>query len=448
MTFITRAMGLTALLACCGLPPVSARAQSLPPDAQAHGTHDQHGDASASFPVLCPLCPVSREAAGTSWQPDASASHDHPRRFGDWQATFHLQTAVIAADERGPRGDDGVFSTNFLMVNARRRAGRGVFGVQSMWTLEPAIGRRGYPLLLQTGETADGTTPLVDRQHPHDLPMELAVTYSRPFGDDRAVFLYAAAVGAPALGPPAFMHRAASLVLPVSPITHHWFDASHVTYGVVTLGAVVSPGAKLEASVFRGREPDQRRWGFEAPALDSFAFRLSVNPSSHLALQVSAGVLNDAEQLHPGADVTRLTASLMYSGEVGGRQVDALAAWGRNRRSATSFPVPGGRYVMPSGLGQATLAEATVRLAARQAVVTRFEWAQKDEMFGLDDERHATIFPVMRLTAGYAFDVVRAPTANVAVGAAWSWNRVDRAIRPDYGGSPSAVQVFIQLMAH
>ena len=158
------------------------------------------------------------------------------------------------------------------------------------------MGSRGYPLLLQTGETADGVNALLDRQHPHDLPMELAATYSRQVGDARAFYIYVAAVGAPAIGPPPFMHRPSGSVLPVSPITHHWFDSTHLTYGVVTGGFVASPQLKFEGSVFRGREPDQKRWGFERPRLDSVAFRLSVNPASGVAVQMSAAVLADAEQ--------------------------------------------------------------------------------------------------------------------------------------------------------
>ena len=52
-----------------------------------------------------------------------------------------------------------------------------------MLSAEPTtIGREGYPLLLQTGETANGITPLVDRQHPHDRFMELSASYSVPVG--------------------------------------------------------------------------------------------------------------------------------------------------------------------------------------------------------------------------------------------------------------------------
>jgi hypothetical protein len=55
--------------------------------------------------------------------------------------------------------------------------------------------KRGYPLLFQTGETADGRTHLVDRQHPHDFLMELATSYSVPLGRDGSAFAY---VGLPA----------------------------------------------------------------------------------------------------------------------------------------------------------------------------------------------------------------------------------------------------------
>ncbi len=281
----------------------------------------QHVHKSAETPepsALCPICPPARSASGTSWQPDSTAlDHLHWRSAGSWQYAAHLDASLATVQEGGPRGDDDTYVANYGMANVLRRAGRGVFGVQSMWSLEPAMGPRGYPLLLQTGETADGVNALVDRQHPHDLPMEFAATYSRQLGADRSFYVYVAAVGAPAIGPPPFMHRASGSLLPVSPITHHWFDSTHVTYGVITGGFVPSPKVKFEGSVFRGREPDQDRWGFEQPRLDSFAFRVSVNPTARLAFQLSAALLSDAEQLHPGADVSRLTASAMYWGLAG-----------------------------------------------------------------------------------------------------------------------------------
>ena len=54
------------------------------------------------------------------------------------------------------------------------------------------------------------------------------------------------------------MHRASGMDNPEAPISHHWLDSTHITFGVVTLGAVVDTW-KIETSAFRGREPDQRR---------------------------------------------------------------------------------------------------------------------------------------------------------------------------------------------
>jgi hypothetical protein len=396
---------------------------------------------------VCPECPPGRESSGTSWQPDTTDAHLHTRQLGPWQLATHAQVALAYTDERGPRGARGAFVTNHVMFRARRPVGAGVFGVQSMWSLEPVDGRRGYPLLFQTGETADGVSPLIDRQHPHDFPMELAFTYSRSLSRDRGFYLYVAPAGAPALGPPAFMHRASGSRLPLAPITHHFFDSTHVTYGVVTLGFLASPRVKFEGSVFRGREPDQHRWGFERPDLDSYAFRLSVNPTASLAVQVSAGHVEQPEQLHPGSDSIRLTASAMYARRWGPATFDATVAVGRNRRTPAFVPVPNGVLYFAGNVTQGVLGEATVRLA-RHSVITRVEFARKDDLFGVADPRHFTLYALTRITGGYVFDVVARSRLRVGIGIAGSGGRAPSAIRPDYGGSPRGVLAFVDLSAH
>ena len=42
--------------------------------------------------------------------------------------------------------------------------------------------------------------------------------------------------GEPALGPAGFPHRVSSMLNPVAPISHHWLDSSHISFGVVTAG--------------------------------------------------------------------------------------------------------------------------------------------------------------------------------------------------------------------
>jgi hypothetical protein len=410
----------------------------------------QHTEAGAggALPVLCGICPSGREGTGTSWQPDTTAGHMRWWQVGKWYLGAHAQIAFNHTSERGPRGDAGTFSTNHGTINLKRETGGGVFGVQTMWSLEPTMGDRGYPLLLQTGETADGVNPLIDRQHPHDFPMEIAATYSRPLGTESAIYVYIAPVGAPALGPPPFMHRPSGTSLPTSPITHHFFDATHIAFGVATFGYVASPAVKFETSVFRGREPDERRWGLERPGLDSMSVRVSVNPSRHLAVQVSIGFLNEPEQLHPGADVARVTASTMYGRQWRNIAVDATIAWARNKRGESSFPVPGGIYFIPNAVTQAALFESTVRLFGRHAVVARLEYADKGELLPLADPRHLTQFPVSRATAGYLFTLFQHRGISADVGGAVSSTWVDEAIRADYGGRPNAALGFLRVQLH
>jgi len=116
--------------------------------------------------------PMTREASGTAWQPK-SARHEgiHYMR-GAWMAMVHASADLVEDSQGGHRGERKWFADNMLMGMAQRPLGPGTLGLRSMLSLEPAtIGKSGYPLLLQTGETADGRTPLVDRQHPHDLFM-------------------------------------------------------------------------------------------------------------------------------------------------------------------------------------------------------------------------------------------------------------------------------------
>ena len=66
-----------------------------------------------------------------------------------------------------------------------------------MLSLDPfTVTNRGYPLLLQTGETYDGE-PLHDRQHPHDFSIQVALLYQREITPGLAWSVYAAPSGEP-----------------------------------------------------------------------------------------------------------------------------------------------------------------------------------------------------------------------------------------------------------
>ena len=147
-------------------------------------------------------------------------AHGNVDLIGDWQG--------------GPRGDDKVFVAGMLMGMAKREFANGnALQFRAMISPDPLMGKKGYPLLLASGETADGVEHLVDRQHPHDFFMELSASYSVKLADKASAFIYAGLPGEPAFGPPAFMHRQSISTSPEAPITHHWLelDPHHVRRG-------------------------------------------------------------------------------------------------------------------------------------------------------------------------------------------------------------------------
>lgn len=374
--------------------------------------------------------PMSREASGTAWQPDQAPHRGRHLMAGPWTGMLHGDLMLALDRQGGPRGDDEVFSSNMLMAMLARPLGAGRFGARAMVSLEPSsIGDTGYPLLLQTGETADGRTPLIDRQHPHDAFMELAVSWAVSDAT-RSAFVYAGLPGEPALGPPAFMHRFSGMAFPEAPITHHWLDSTHITFGVVTLGGIVND-FKLEASAFRGREPDQRRWNIEEPKLDSHALRASWNPSSRWALQASFGRLRRPEQLEPDVDVDRSTASAIYSTEVRGTPWQTTIAWGRNRKR-------------PGSSLDATMIESALELGPIHTLLARAERVEKDELFEAPDPRAGRPFAVGKLTGGWIADVVRSAAFHGGIGVAGTVSLVPKALQDVYDENPKSVLFFLR----
>jgi hypothetical protein len=205
-----------------------------------------------------------------------------------------------------------------------------------MISVEPwTIPGCGYPNLLASGESCRGDN-IHDKQHPHDLFMEVAAEYDRPLTSALRWQVYGGLAGDPALGPPGFPHRLSAMPNPISPVAHHWLDPTHITFGVVTTGIYTSRW-KAEASLFNGRQPDEQRYDLDLAPLDSVAGRLWFTPTDSFALQVSAGHLNQAEPSHAGElpiDVDRFTTSTTYHRRFGGGHLWATTfAWGANREA-------------------------------------------------------------------------------------------------------------------
>ena len=206
--------------------PSPETAPPKPAPEQQHAGHDS-GEADLFAP---------RDSSGTAWLPDASPMYGVEIPAGAWAVMLHGNVFVQFVNEGGNRAAQQGGSINWAMAMARRRAGSGRVGLRAMFSLEPwTISGCGYPDLLATGEVCNGE-PIHDRQHPHDLFMELAAEYSRPLRGATRWQIYGGLVGEPALGPAAYPHRMSSMPNPLAPISHHWLDATHITFGVVTAG--------------------------------------------------------------------------------------------------------------------------------------------------------------------------------------------------------------------
>lgn len=384
--------------------------------------------------------PMERESSGTAWQPDTSEHMGLMVHSGDWTLMGHGVLNLAYDRQGGRRGDDKVFASGMLMGMARRPVGDGTLQFRAAVSPDPLMGKRGYPLLLASGETADGVEHLVDRQHPHDFFMELSASVSQNIGPKSSVFLYAGLPGEPAFGPPAFMHREAIMDSPEAPISHHWLDSTHITFGVITAG-VVHDRFKLEISRFNGREPDQHRWNIETGPLDSTAVRLSANPTRTLSLQGSWGKFKSPEQLEPGVDEKRWSASAMWADELpGGWKAAGTIAWGR--KSAKDHH--GERFSDDAYVADAYVAEASLKRAG-WTMFARGEVTENRELLESDDG-HGAAFTVGKVSAGAVRDFKVAQNLSFGLGGLVAVNFVPEGLRNEYGGSnPLGAMGFFRL---
>lgn len=223
------------------------------------------------------------QGSGTTWQPESTPMWMWMRQVDAWQWRLHGNAMLSWNGATGPRGYGELSLPNWGMLMGSRVWGPGLLDLRLMGSLDPmTTPPGGTAQLFQTGETFRGA-PLIDRQHPHDLVMELAGLYTLPVASGTALFLYGGPVGEPALGPNAYMHRASAADNAMVPLSHHLQDSTHLAMGVLTAGGQWRRW-QLEGSWFRGREPDENRWNLDLGPLDSFAGRLSYAPTRNWAM--------------------------------------------------------------------------------------------------------------------------------------------------------------------
>lgn len=373
---------------------------------------------------------MERMGSGTTWIPDAAALPARHVMAGSWLLMLHGFGFLQYDRQGGPRGDEQFGSLNWAMLMASRDLLGGRFQARTMLSLDPAtVSTRGYPLLLQTGESYRGQ-PLNDRQHPHDFWMELAMMYDRALSRSIGVTVYVAPSGEPALGPVAFMHRPSAMDNLAAPLSHHWQDATHISFGVLTAG-LFGPRWKLEGSAFNGREPDEKRWDFDPIRLDSYSGRFTVNPDSNWSFAAGYGFLKSPEGLRPAESMHRITASVLHGRKLGvDGQLATTLVWGSNRHSGKT--------------SHSALAEGEAILDRHNTLFGRLELVQKTA----EDLGFATgpTFTIKALSLGYIREVGRTFWGTVGVGFQGTLNVVPATLDPFYGSrTPVGGMLFLRI---
>jgi hypothetical protein len=409
--------------------------------------------------------------SGTSQTPAIMPMNMLHRRIGAWSLMFHGNLWGVYTNQSGPRGRDKTFAAGWVMPMASRRFAGGTFTFRSMFSIEPLGVTNGrYPLLMQTGETWKNI-PIINGQHPHDFVKELAGAYQYKLGESTAINLYAGLRGDPAIGPVAYPHRISSSENPMAVIAHHYQDSTHISSNVVTLG-VTHRGVTLEASGFHGREPDEKRWGIEMGAIDSFASRVSFSPSARWSIQYSIGRINNREATHPDRDTFRQTSSITYVRPHTDGHWATTVIWGRShdlpyvqkpngellailgpkksngrREHVVLVPTPvrGQKY-------NAYTAESTALLGKKHWVWGRAELTDKDSLLLFEEA------PFVRLLEEYRYTRVKAFTTGYsyelpavggflkpALGGQAQFFRLPQNLAPVYGQAPRAMQVWLRL---
>jgi len=383
---------------------------------------------------------VEHASAGTDAVPNSTPTEMIMFENGGWKLMFHGELFLDDIQQTGTRGADKFFSTNWFMPMAQRKLGRGNLTLRTMLSLEPAtVTSERYPELFQQGETAFGR-PIVDGQHPHNFFMEVAAIYDYHLSDNAVLSLYGAPVGDPALGPPAYPHRASASEDPIAPLGHHLEDSTHIADDVITLG-ITHGMFRVEASGFHGQEPDEYRWDIDAGKIDSWSTRVTVNPGENWSFQYSISDLASPEALFPHENIRRMTASLIYNRPIHDGNWNSMVLWGRNQS------------LQDGNVGNAYLLESTLRFLNRNNVWTRIESVDRTNELLLGEtflppgftERYFT--RVQAYTAGYDRELGHVPHLSPAVGAQLTWYGVPQVLQPVYGSHPFGVVVFLRLRA-
>jgi hypothetical protein len=382
-----------------------------------------------------PNLSMNRDGSGTSWQPDASPMWMYMIMKGNTSIMVHgslfLRYTSQDITKKSNRGGSQFGAPNmFMLMLSQKLNDKNLFSFLTMFSFDQlTVGNEGYPLLFQTGESYKGV-PLVDKQHPHDLFAELALNYTHSFTKDIDINTYFGYPGEPALGPAVFMHRLSAMNNPDAPLGHHWQDATHIVFGIGTLGFRYK-NIKAEGSIFTGREPNENRYDFDQPLFDSYSYRITTNPSKNFSLQFSQGFIKSPEDLFPDEDIIRTTASVIHTRQFKQENfISSSVVWGMNSSKGEKL--------------NSILLESNLQLKPI-IIYARYELIQKDahelQLLQFTDN---PIFNINAMTLGLNKILFRHVAGNISIGAQGTINFTDKNLTSIYGNNPLSGQVYLK----
>lgn len=227
------------------------------------------------------------------------------------------------------------------------------------------------------------------------------------------------------------MHRISSLYNPDAPLSHHWNDATHITFGVATAGIRFGM-LKADVSSFTGTEPNKNRYNFDKPRFDSYSGRLTLNPNPFWSFQLAQGFIKHPESTRPKENINRTTASITYSKPLSNNNfINITTLWGLNHSHDYE---------------NAALMEAAW-IIRRLAIYGRYEYIQKsiEELNLSQNEYGQNLFIVMPLTVGFNFNLAQFNLFHMAIGAQGSYYWNDNRLTDLYGKHPVSAEIFIRL---
>ena len=237
--------------------------------------------------------------------------------------------------------------------------------------------------------------------------------------------------------PISYPHRASAAENPVGSLGHHQEDSTHIADEVVTVGLTYGL-ARIEASGFHGREPDEFRWDLDQGKIDSWSTRLTIQPGKNWSGQYSYARITSPEGLFPAEDQERMTASIMYNRPLPDGNWASTVLWGRTRS------------IQDNTVFNSYLLESTARFRTRNYVWTRIENVDRSNelLFGENPLpagfREQPVARVQAYTFGYDHDIDVIPAIASAIGAQFTAYGVANILKPLYGSHPVGFTIFVR----